>query len=48
MTPNRGTKLWKTTENELGMLPPAAQAYAARILGQDMLRARMPAKVLQG
>jgi membrane-associated protease RseP (regulator of RpoE activity) len=37
----QGEKVWKTTENELGMLPPAAQAYAARILGQDVLRGRM-------
>lgn len=39
----QGDKLWKTTENELGMLPPPAQAYASRLLGKDVIRARMPA-----
>jgi hypothetical protein len=37
----QGDKLWKTTENELGMLPPEAQAYATRMLGKDV-RARLP------
>ncbi|MCE9524708.1 MAG: PDZ domain-containing protein [Planctomycetales bacterium] len=39
----QGDKLWKTTENELDMLPPPAQAYASRLLGKDVTRARMPA-----
>jgi hypothetical protein len=34
-------KLWKTTENGLDMLPPAAQAYAARLLGKDVLHGRI-------
>ena len=38
----QGEKLWKTTENGLDMLPPAAQAYAARSLGKDIIRAQMP------
>lgn len=38
----QGEKLWKTTENGLDMLPPAAQAYAARALGRDVLHGRMP------
>jgi hypothetical protein len=37
----QGDKLWKTTENELGMLPPAAQAYAAKMLDKDVLRTRV-------
>jgi hypothetical protein len=32
----QGDKLWKTTENELGMLPAPAQAYATRMLGKDV------------
>jgi hypothetical protein len=32
----QGDKLWKTTENELSMLPPQAQAYATRMLGKDV------------
>lgn len=43
VTVKQGDKFWKTTENELGMLPPPAQAYAARLLGQDVIRARVPA-----
>lgn len=42
VTVKQGDKFWKTTENELGMLPPPAQAYAARTLGKDMMRARVP------
>lgn len=30
----QGSKMWKTTENELEMLPAEARAYAARILGK--------------
>jgi Ca2+-binding EF-hand superfamily protein len=30
---SQGKKSWKTTEDDLGMLPPPAQAYAARLLG---------------
>ncbi len=42
VTARQGDKLWKTTEKELGMLPGPAQAYAARMLGHDVLRARTP------
>ena len=32
----QGVKLWKTTENELDMLPAEARAYAARLLGRPL------------
>lgn len=38
ITATQGEKLWKTTENDMSMLPAAAQAYAARLLGKDPLR----------
>ncbi|MBC7853958.1 MAG: PDZ domain-containing protein [Pirellulaceae bacterium] len=37
----QGDKLWKTTENELSMLPPPAQAYAAAMLNREFMRTRM-------
>jgi hypothetical protein len=40
VTAKQGDKLWKTTENELGMLPQPAQAYASRLLGKDVRRVR--------
>jgi|GEM_PF-4318883 len=43
----QGDKLWKTTENELGMLPGPAQAYATRMLGKDV-RARPGAPGMGG
>jgi hypothetical protein len=42
ITAKQGDKVWKTTERELGMLPGPAQAYAARILGQNTIRTRNP------
>jgi len=33
----QGVKSWKTTENELGMLPQPAQAYASRLLGRPAM-----------
>ena len=42
VTARQGNKLWKTTENELDMLPPPAQAYAFRALGKDVMRTRLP------
>lgn len=40
VTAKQGKKVWKTTENELDMLPPAAAAYAGRMLGKDVLTKR--------
>lgn len=48
VTAKQGDKFWKTTENELGMLPPPAQAYAARLLGKNMIRARVSAGGMPG
>lgn len=31
---SQGKKSWKTTEDELGMLPPQAQGYVSRLLGK--------------
>lgn len=35
----QGEKMWKTTENELGMLPAESQAYVARVLGRPAVGA---------
>lgn len=37
ITVKQGDKLWQTTENELGMLPPEAHRYVFRMLGRPMM-----------
>jgi membrane-associated protease RseP (regulator of RpoE activity) len=37
VTVKQGEKLWQTTEGELGMLPPQALGYVARMLGRPMM-----------
>jgi hypothetical protein len=42
VTVKQGEKLWQTTEHELGMLPPPALGYVARMLGRPMMPGSFP------
>ena len=48
VTVKQGQKMWKTTENELEMLPPGAQAYVARMLGRPMTRSFSAVQIPEG